>query len=82
MAPFIINGILIVVGGFISLFVPMRIKNENIELKFMQTTSIGELKGILTDNAAAGLEGYRNYVELKSLTGSDKPQKAPFSDKK
>jgi hypothetical protein len=82
MAQFIIGGILIAVGVFISLFIPWRIKNKNIELKFMQTTSIGELINILTENARAGLEGYRHYVELKGLAGSEKPQEAPFSNKK
>jgi hypothetical protein len=82
MAQFIIGGILIVVGGFISLFIPWRIKSKNIELKYMQTTSITELKDILTENAKAGLEGYRHYVELKGLAGADDPQVAPFSNKK
>ena len=82
MAQFIIGGILIAVGGFISLFVPWRIKSKNIELKYMQTSTITELKDILTGNAKAGLEGYRHYVELKGLAGADEPQAAPFSNKK
>jgi len=81
MVPFIIGGILIVAGVLVSLIIPRKIKDRNIEIKFMQTTSIGELKGILTDNAAAGLEGYRHFVELKGLADSDTPEKAPFSEK-
>jgi len=81
MVSFIIGGILIVLGIILSVVIPMRMKNKNIEIKFMQTTSIGELKGILTENAAAGLEGYRHYVELKGQADTDTPQKAPFSEK-
>ncbi len=82
MAQFIIGGILIAIGGFISLFVPWRLKSKNIELRYMQTTSITDLIEILTENAKAGLEGYRHYVELKGLAAADEPQAAPFSNKK
>lgn len=81
MVSFIIGGILIVLGIILSVVIPMRMKNKNIEIRFMQTTSIGELKSILTDNVAAGLEGYRHYVELKGQADTDTPQKAPFSEK-
>ena len=81
MAPFIIGGILIVLGVFVGVYFPMRIKNKNIEIRFAQTTAISELIAILTENAKAGLEGYRHYVELKGQTERDIPQKAPFSEK-
>ena len=81
MAPFIIGGILVVLGVFCSIYFPMRIKNKNIEIQFAQTTAISELIAILKENAKAGLEGYRHYVELKGQTVSDTPQKAPFSEK-
>lgn len=81
MASFIIGGILIAVGVFCSIYFPMRIKNKNIEIQFTQTTPISELIAILTENAKAGLEGYRHYVELKGQTDKDTLQKAPFSEK-
>lgn len=81
MASFIIGGILIVLGVFCSIYFPMRIKNKNIEIQFAQTTAISELIAILTENAKAGLEGYRHYVELKGQTEKDTLQKAPFSEK-
>ena len=81
MASFIIGGILIVVGVFCSIYFPMRIKNKNIEIQFTQTTPISELIAILTENAKAGLEGYRHYVELKGQTEKDTLQKTPFSEK-
>jgi len=81
MIQYVIGGMMVVFGIFASIFFPRRIKNRNIEIKFLQTTPISELKGILTDNAKAGLEGYRHYVEIKGVAASDTVQKAPFSGK-
>jgi hypothetical protein len=81
MVKFIIGGILVAAGIFLGLFVPQRIKNKNLEIRFMNTTPIAELKGILSDNAAAGLDGYRHFVELKGAAGTELAQKAPFSAK-
>jgi len=81
MTSFIIGGVLVVLGVFCAVYFPMRIKNKNIEIRFAQTTAISELIAILTENAKAGLEGYRHYVELKGQTDRDIPQKAPFSER-
>jgi len=82
MIGYIIGAILIVGGALMAWLIPRRLKNKILEIKFMKTTPIGELKAILTDNAKAGLEGYRHYVELKGKAGSDKTVKAPYSEKK
>lgn len=81
MLPFIIGGVLIIAGGILGFIVPRKMKNKNIEIKFMKTIPISELKEILTGNAEAGLDGYRHYTELKGQAGSDDPQKAPYSKK-
>ncbi len=81
MVPFIIGGILIVLGALLAIIVPRKMRDKNIEIKFMQTTPINELKEILSGNAAAGLDGYRHYVELKAIADADRPQKTPFSEK-
>ncbi|MBM3700732.1 MAG: hypothetical protein FJW68_07495 [Actinobacteria bacterium] len=81
MVPYIIGGVLLVLGALLAILVPMKIKNKNIEIRFMQTTPVEELKAILAGNAAAGLEGYRHYVELTGLAEAEKPLKAPFSEK-
>jgi len=78
---YIIGGILVAGGVLLGLLVPRKIKNKNIEIKFMQTTPITELKGILTDNAAAGLDNYRHFVELKGSAGAQPPLKAPYSSR-
>ena len=82
MLPFIIGGILIIAGGILGFIVPKKMKNKNIEIKFMKTIPVSELKEILTGNAEAGLEGYRHYTELKGKAGSDSPQKLLFRKKK
>ncbi len=79
MLPYIIGGILIIGGGILGFIVPKKMKNKNIEIKFLKTIPVSELKEILAGNAEAGLEGYRHYSELKGKAGSEKPQKAPFS---
>jgi len=81
MIQFIIGGILVAAGIFVGLFIPRRLKDKNLEIRFMKTTPIAELKGILSDNAAAGLDGYRHFVELKGFAGAESGQKAPFSAK-
>lgn len=81
MIGYILGAILIVGGVLLAFLVPRRIKSRILEIKFMQTTPVSELKAILTENAAAGLDGYRHYVELKGLSGSDNPVRAPFSEK-
>jgi len=81
MLPFIIGAILIVIGILLSIIVPIKMKNKNIEIQYMQTTSLAEVKGILKDNLAAGLDGYRHYVEVKGNADSDNPEKAPFSER-
>lgn len=81
MLPFVIGGILIIGGAVVSFFIPRKIKDRNIEIKFMQTTQLEELRAILKDNAEAGLDGYRHYVELKGSADSDNLEKAPFSEK-
>lgn len=81
MISFIIGSIMIAGGILLSIFVPLKLKNKNIEIRFEKTTSIGELKEILSGNAAAGLEGYRHYVELNGAAGSDRLEKTPFSEK-
>ena len=81
MLSFIIGGILIIGGAILGFIVPIKMKNKNIEIKFLKTIPIGELREILTSNTEAGLEGYRHYSELKGKAGSDDPQKTPYSNK-
>jgi len=77
MGLIIIGVVLVALGGVLAFVVRTRIKNKNIEIQFMKTTTISELMGTLKENEAQGLENYREYAELKGIVSSDNPQKAP-----
>ncbi len=81
MIQYIIGGVMVAAGVFVSLFIPWKIKNRIIEIKYLKTTPISELRGILNDSSAAGLGSYRHYVEINGSAGSDTPQKAPYSQR-
>lgn len=81
MTGIIVGAVLIILGAVLSLVVSTRIKNKNIEIQFMKTVPIGELKKNLADNAAQGLNGYREFAELKGVAGSSAPLKAPYSER-
>ncbi len=80
MVLIIIGVVLIVLGGVLVFVVRTRIKNKNIEIQFMNTTTIPALTGTLKENEAQGLENYREYAELKGIASSDYPQKTPYSE--
>ena len=81
MVPIIIGAIMIVLGGLLAVLVRKKMQNKNIEIQYMNTASIPELKKTLEENAAQGLEGYREYTEIKGVAASDSPEKAPYSEK-
>lgn len=81
MATIIIGAILIALGALLSILVSTKIKNSNIEIQYMKTMSIGELKKNLQDNEAQGLTGYREFAEIKGIADSDNPYKTPYSEK-
>jgi hypothetical protein len=81
MIQFIIGAVLIVGGALIGVLVTRAIKNKNIEIKFMQTTSLSDLKKQLADSAGAGLTGYRQYVEIKGVADAETSEKTPYSEK-
>jgi hypothetical protein len=76
----IIGAVLIVIGAIISTVVRKKIINKNIEIQYMKTTPIPELKHNLQENAAQGLTGYREYVEVKGIAVADNPHKTPYSE--
>lgn len=75
-------GIALIIGGvLLSTIVTKKMKNKNVEIQFMKTTTVGELKKTLQENAAQGLTGYREYAEIKGLATSETLHKAPYSEK-
>ncbi|HHV64639.1 MAG TPA: hypothetical protein GXX46_06160 [Peptococcaceae bacterium] len=79
----ILIGLLLIAGGvFSSVFVSKKIKNKNIEIQYMRTSTIGEVEETLKENEASGLQGYREYVELKGVADVETPQETPFSKRR
>ena len=81
MATIIIGAIMAVGGALLSLLVSAKIKNKNVEIQYMQTTAIADLKKGLEENAASGLEGYREYAEMKGVASAEAPLKTPYAQK-
>jgi len=81
MAAIIIGAIMAVGGLLISILVSAKIKSRNVEIQYMKTTPLAELKQNLQENEASGLEGYREYAELKGVAEADAPRKTPYSEK-
>lgn len=80
MAPIIIGAVLIVLGALLILVVRTRIKNKNIEIQYMKTKPLCEVKATLKENEEAGLTDYREYAEIKGIAASDSPVKTPYSE--
>lgn len=79
MEAILIGLVLIAAGVFSSVFVRKKLKNKNIEIQYMKTSTISEVETNLKENEASGLQGYREYVELKGLAEVETPQETPFS---
>ncbi|NLW06658.1 MAG: hypothetical protein GX039_01545 [Clostridia bacterium] len=82
MEGLIIGAILLVAGAYCGIFLRKGILNKNRKMQYMETTTVGELTKLLNEYAAAGLEGYREYVELKGLAGAETPPETPYSKQK
>ncbi len=80
MASIIIGAILIVLGVLLIFIVRTRIKNKNIEIQFMKTLPLSDIKTTLKENEEAGLTDYREYAEIKGMASSDSSIKAPYSE--
>ena len=80
MATIVIGAVLIVIGALCSTILRKKIVNKNIEIQFMKTTPLPELRHNLEENAAQGLTGYREYAEVKGIAVTDNPPKTPYAE--
>lgn len=76
--------ILLVVGGLVAIFyLRPKTKNAVIEIKFLKTKTISELKDMFTQMDENGLGNeYREFVELKGKIVSNTLYDTPFSNRK
>lgn len=77
----IIIGIVFIVAGVVSATV-LRSKNKNavLDIKYMQTKSVQDLKDIFSQMESSGLSDYREFVELKGNVTNDTLTETPFSN--
>lgn len=80
--PHIIFSILLLVAGLVAIFYFRPKMNKRVmEMKYMQTKKISELKESFSQMRQNGLEdNYREYVELKGTAVADEPVVTPFSN--
>lgn len=75
--------LLLIGGGLVAIFyIRPKAKNAVIEIKYLQTKTISELKDMFNQMDANGLGNeYREFVELKGTAKSDNLVETPFSNK-
>ena len=79
---FIISLALIIIGFLLIFYFRNKNKNDVLEIKYMKTKSIKELKDIFNQMEENGLgNDYKEYVELKGKIISDKLFITPFSNR-
>lgn len=74
--------VLIIVGVVLIAYVRTKTKNNVLEIKYLQTKSIAELKDMFNQMENSGLADYREFVELKGNVTDDTLTDAPFSNQK
>ena len=80
----ILIAIALIAGGFASIFyIRTKAQSTSMEMKFMQTKSIADLKEMFNQMDSNGLGNeYREYVELKGNIVSNELVETPFSNRK
>lgn len=76
---------LLLIGGGLGAIFYLRPKTQNdvVEIKYMQTKKISELKDMFSQMDSNGLgNDYREFVELKGTVVSDNLLETPFSNRK
>lgn len=76
----LIGVIMIAAGAYLVVVKRKKIGDDLLEIQYMKTSTIGEVKEALNDMAGVS-DSYREYVELKGTASSGSPQKTPFSQK-
>ena len=80
----ILIAIALIAGGLASIFyIRTKAQSTSMEMKFMQTKSIADLKEMFNQMDSNGLGNeYREYVELKGNIVSNELVETPFSNRK
>ncbi len=80
----IIMGLALIAIGLAAIFyMRPKMKNNSMEMKYMQTKKISELQDMFSQMDASGMgNDYREYVELKGNVVTQANVETPFSSKK
>ena len=75
--------ILLIVGGLVAIFyIRPKTQNDVVEIKYLKTKKISELKDMFNQMDESGLgDDYREFIELKGKIKSQDLVKTPFSNK-
>ena len=79
----IILPIVLIIGGLVAIFyLRPKIQNKGLEIKYMQTKTISELRGMFSQMDGMSLgEDYREYVEIKGTVTDQAPVRTPYSER-
>lgn len=79
----IVIAIILIAGGLAAIFyLRPKILNKVMEIKFMQTKTIAQLRDMFAQMDEMGLGAeYREFVELKGTVAVDAPVETPFSER-
>lgn len=80
----VLVSLLLIIGGLVAIFyIRPKTKDNVMEMQYMQTKTIRELKESFQQMDATGLgNDYREFVELKGTVVSDNLIETPFSNRK
>ena len=79
----IILPIALIIGGVFCIFyIRPKMQNKVMEMKYMQTKSVAELRQMFADMDSMALgDDYREYVEIKGNVCSQAPVMTPYSER-
>lgn len=80
MGAIIVGLILIVVGVLLATLLRNKLSNKAVDVQFMKTMAITELKQTFEELAGVGSgDSFRQYVELQGVAATASPAHAPYS---
>lgn len=74
----IIGLVLAGAGALIATVLRNKLSNKAVEVQFMKTTTLAELKQVFADMAGLSA-GFRQYVELQGVSAAANPPQTPYS---
>lgn len=78
----VFGAVLIGIGALLVFVVREKLGRKAVDVQYMRTSTIPDVKGMFSDMAASGLGGnLKQYVELQGAADAKEPQRTPYSDR-